>query len=353
MLAYWVVFALCMVQGIALNSQFRPEREIRLPTIALWLPVVMMLSVFAGLRSPSSSADYQNYILWIQGLSEGAVGGFANRDPVFGLLGEALQSRTGGLVLFMFVIAVLSLLLKVQILESREYKGLIGFGFIFIMGRFFLLHEFTQVRAALGISLGTLALVWAQQGRWLRGGAVFAVAALTHISVLALAPLFAVVVNLRPGARWVKIAVALVAALILAALVVELNVISDIVERLTPYLSGQYDVTTNSLLSTYFIIKLGILGFMAYQWRDLNNGLRLALLASLYGSAVTVVFLRNDVLSLRLAELVSIFDCICFAHVFRSWAMRERVLATLTAILIAVVFFYSATKIVHPYAIAM
>jgi hypothetical protein len=350
---YWIVFAFCIVQGVALNSQFRPEREIRLPTMALWLPLVLVLAVFAGIRAPSSSADYQNYISWIGDLSDGSGGGLANRDPVFGFLGEALQSRTGGLVLFMFVIAVLSLLLKVQILEKREYKGLIGFGLILMIGRFFLLHEFTQVRAALGISLGTLALVLAQEGRWLRSGALFAVAALTHISVLGLLPLLAVVVNLRPGARWLKVAVTVLAAGVVAVIVAELNVISDIMERLTPYLSGQYHVATNTLLSTYFITKLVFLGIMTFQWRDLNSGLRLALLASLYGSVLTVVFLRNDVLSLRLSELVSIFDCICFAHVFRAWATRERVLATLTAMIIAGIFYYSATKIVHPYAIAI
>src|SRR6185437_7998958 len=103
MASYWLVFAYCVAQCVALNSQFRRDREARLPSVALWLPVVVILGLFAGLRSPGSSADYLNYSYWIEGISSGGVLGVANRDPVFELLGEALQSHGGGLVLFMLV----------------------------------------------------------------------------------------------------------------------------------------------------------------------------------------------------------------------------------------------------------
>lgn len=356
MIPYWIVFAYCVMQCIGLNSQYRSDREARLPMVTLWLPIVIVLGLFAGFRSPESSADYLNYKYWIDSVAQSGgldLKSFVSKAPVFQFLGEHLVGHNGGLVPLMLVTALLSLLIEVWILESDDYKGLIGFGLMFLIGRFFLVHEFTQVRAALAISLATLGLIFCLQGNWLRGALIFVVGAFTHISVLGLVPLFAVVVNLSPGRKWVKIIIACIGALSLAVFVVELDVVSMIAAGVSPYLTGQYDVTETRLLSVYFVAKVVILLLMGMQWRSLNKSLRLAFIASVYGIMLSVVFFRNDVLSLRLSELVSIFDCICFAYVFRSWWSREQVLATLMAVMVASEFYFSATKIVHGYSIVL
>jgi hypothetical protein len=149
-----------------------------------------------------------------------------------------------------------------------------------------------------------------------------------------------------------KVLLILAACLLLWFAGIELAVRFGLVQRLLPYLTGQYEVAENSLLSFYFLVRVCVAGFLLTRWRTLNDGMRLAAAASAYGVVLTVAFIKIDVFSLRLSELVAIFDCICIAYVFAKWYERQQIVATGAAIALGAVFYISALKIVNDYSFA-
>jgi hypothetical protein len=345
---YWIMFAFLVTQCVAINAQLLTERSTpRLPMWALCAPTLIFLGVFAGLRSPQSDADYGNYIDWFAALgSSVSAHVLISKDPVFQALGVALRLRTDHLVLLMLAIALLSLLMKIRILRSDEYRGLLGFGLLFLISRFFLLHEFTQVRAALGISLATLALVYSVEGKRYLGALTFALAVGSHLSTIVLLPLFVLFGQI--GLAWRVLAVG-GGVLSLLGMALQAEIQATVLARALPYLGGGYAVADNTLLSVYFIVKLAAVTLLLRRWGRLGRGMRLATAAMAYGIIVTALFLQNDVLSLRLSELTAIFDCICLAYLFARWFARHAVLATTAAVALSATFYFSALKIVHDY----
>jgi hypothetical protein len=352
MIAYWLMFAMATVACLAVNvQQSEPATVPRLPALAVLLPAIVALACFAGVRDPHSDADYFNYIDWFDIVAPSLTWTeLFSKDPVFQLLGLSLRTSSGSLLFLMLLIALASLTIKIRVLQSSDYHGLIGFALLFLISRFFIIHEFTQVRAALGISLATLALVQWVEGKMLRGIAIFVLAALTHISVVALLPLVFVSRQVKRGTK-----VALVGTASLVAIVMMVQFSDEdrfgFVLRIAPYLTGQYEVSENTLLSVYFLVKAVTVVVLLAQWRHLNQGMRLATAASAYGLLLTILFLRVNVFSLRLSELVSIFDCICLSWVFSRWCARQPVFATVGALALAGIFYFSALKIVNDYQV--
>lgn len=350
MIPYWIVFALCVLVCIPIAIAESRPRITNINTQSLYIVGVLLitiLSLFSGLRSPTSDPDYFNYIDWLN-LNTPIQDWTAlpSKDPLFQMIGILLRSNDENLAFLMLVISLISLSIKIRILKSPEYRGLLGLGLLFLISRFFLVHEFTQIRAGLAISLATLALIYSLERRWLLALIILALGVLTHASTIALAPLllYSHPANFRRKVVFCGMAVALIALLVLYA-----QYSADIVARISPYFSGEYDVKENSLLSFYFLIKIATVAFLLIQWHELNRGMRLAVISCLYGIILTIIFLENDVLSLRLSELTAIFDSICLAYVFIFYSGKYRLIAMQYAVLLSAIFYGSASRIVNDY----
>lgn len=352
MVPYWIIFLLAAVGCIAINSQPVRAREslqpLVLPTAAF---VILGLALFAGLRSPTSDADYLNYLEWFNAAASSVeTPETFKKDPVFSGLGIALRTPGGSLVPLMICAALLSFIAKMRLLASREFEGLLGFALLFIVARFFLLHEFTQVRASLGIALASLALVYSVEGRRWKAFVAFLIASQVHLSVVALLPLW--LFSDPSPMRWKMVAGALLGIAFAAASYSTGGfeaALAEVAVRLMPYVTGEYETSENTLLSVYFVVKMVTLVFLWTRWSELSRGVRLAVLATSYGAVLTVTFIKIDVLSLRLSELTAIFDCVCFAWVFRYAYQRAPVLATASALLLACAFYGAALGIVNDY----
>lgn len=352
MIPYWIVFLLCVLVciPIAIAESRSPITNIDTQRIYIvCVLLIILLSLFAGLRSPTSDPDYLNYIDWLNPntpIQDWTA--LLSKDPLFQMIGILFKSNDEGLVFLMLAISITSLSIKIRIFKSPDYRGLLGLGLLFLISRFFLAHEFTEVRVALAISLATLALIYSLERKGIMALIILALGVLTHASTIVLAPLFLYShpANLRRKILFGGLAVALIVFFVLYT-----QYYADIIARISPYFSGAYDVKENSLLSFYFLIKIATVAFLLFQWRDLNRGMRLAVISCLYGIILTITFLDNDVLSLRLSELTAIFDSICLAYIFIFYSGKYRLIAMPYAILIAAVFYGSASRIVNDYHI--
>lgn len=310
--------------------------------------MLAVLSLFAGLFSESGSIDYNNYVEMLNVRPPAtAWEAITLKDPFFLLMGFFFRGHDGNLSLLVFLVAFLSLGIKFKIFSTVfggiEFADIFSLAVIFMVGRFFLLHEFTQLRASLGIALISLSIVYAMEKRPGLVLATAALAALTHLSTLALLPALLLVYRVD-----LKIKIYVAAFVAVAALMVIVLFDVERFSRLTPYLTGEYPVTINTLFSFYFMFKVIILTGLLLQWKSLTTALRHALLISAYGIFLTWLFLQNDVLSLRLGELTAVFDCLCFAYFFRHGLKLEPVYGYVAGLGIAALFYFSSIKIVNP-----
>jgi len=322
---YWLLFCfVVLLSGMIAVQEFDMLGQAEVLRIVL----VVMLSLFAAFFSKSGSVDYNNYVDMLNvAPPASAWEAMTLKDPFFLLMGFSLRSHDGHLSLLVFLMAFLSLGIKLNIFSrvfgGAGYADILSLAVIFLVGRFYLLHEFTQLRASLGIALISLSIVYTMENRTALVLVTAALAALTHLSSLALLP-----------------------ALVLVAAVAFFEV--ERFSRLAPYLTGEYPVTNNTVFSFYSVFKAVILTGLLLQWKALATVLRQAVLISAYGIFLTWLFLQNDVLSLRLGELTEIFDCLCFAYFFMHGLKLAPVDGYVAGLGIAVLFYFSSLHIVNP-----
>jgi len=346
---YWLLFCFVVLwSGLIAVQELDVLGRAEVLRFGTRFVLVSVLSLFAGFFSGSGSVDYNNYVDMLNVAPPAtAWEALTLKDPFFLLMGFSLRSHDGHLSLLVFLMAFLSLGIKFNIFSrvfgGAGYADIFSLAVIFLVGRFFLLHEFTQLRASLGIALISLSIVYAMENRPALVLATAALAAMTHLSTLALLPALLLVyrVDLR-----IKIYVAAL-VLVAASAVVALFEVERF-SRLAPYLTGEYPVTINTLFSFYFVFKAAILTGLLLQWKSLTTALRQALLISAYGMFLTWLFLQNDVLSLRLGELTAVFDCLCFAYFFKHGLKLEPVYGYVAGLGIAVLFYFSSIHIVNP-----
>ena len=253
MAPYWIIFIITVVVcGALATGPSLAVRPIRGGRTFVVVATVTMLTLFAGFRNEESDGDYVNYRNWFDYSFDQDWQSLLGRDPIFQLLGLLLRSSSGELTWLMLVVCALALALKARALASPAYRSFLGLSLIFLVGRFYLVHEFTQVRAALGVALASLGIVLMFEGRAARGLVFFIAGVASHISTIALVPIALVVLQ----GKWrlgCAVATAL-GALGLVALPGALDT-GDLATRLLPYLTGEYPVERNTLLSFFFIAK--------------------------------------------------------------------------------------------------
>lgn len=346
---YWLLFGFVVLWSgliaVQENSVLGRAEVLRFGTR---LVLVAVLSLFAGLFSESGSVDYDNYVDMLNEASPAtAWEAITLKDPFFLLMGFFFRGDDGNLSLLVFLMAFLSLGIKLKVFNSvfgdSADAGIFSLAVIFLVARFFLLHEFTQLRASLGIALISISIVCALENRPALVLATAALAALTHLSTLALLPALLLVYRID-----LKIKIYVAAFVVVGALMVVALFDMERFSRLAPYLTGEYPVTTNTVFSFYFMFKVTLLAGLLLQWKSLPNAIRHALVISAYGIFLTWLFLQNDVLSLRLGELTAVFDCLCFAYFFGHGLTLKPVYGYVAGMGIAVLFYFSSIHIVNP-----
>ena len=342
---YWLLFCFVLLWASLMILQdfdvLGSTSAARFSTRFIFITVV---SLFAGYFSDAGSFDYDNYVDLLNEAPPTTVWQLITlKDPFFQLMGFMFRSSDGSLAFLMFFITFISLGLKIIILDGKHYKNIFGLAVVFLLARFFLLHEFTQVRAALGIAFVSISIMYAMENKLVLVVVSLALAVMTHLSTIVLLPAVLLVYQVNA-----KIKLFIFIFLAVAFSVVISNFDIESFSRISPYLTGEYYVAENTIFSFYFLFKVIVSASLFYQWKSLTPALRHALIISVYGLFLTWFFLKNEVLSLRLGELTAVFDCLCFAYFFKYGLKLDYFYGYLAGIFIAGIFYYSSTNIVNP-----
>lgn len=160
-----IYFALFSVLATLLWSQHR-----RLSPGALSLVVGLVLATLAALRGPNVAADFTVYETWYTYRGDDA--GFMERplflESIYFLLNDLFAASNLPFRVFVWVLGLLAVVLKLRaIMGFSQGAVAVASGFLAYAFTFFLLHDFTQIRAGLAVAVVFCALpALLRDGNW-------------------------------------------------------------------------------------------------------------------------------------------------------------------------------------------
>ena len=320
--------------------------------IYFYFPLIITLALIVGSRQSGVDHDYDNYITWISEVS-GSLSEVISqgKDIGFILIYSFTSLFDNSYVLFFTIIAFLSIFFKVkfsnQVFEGRFYIII----FLMIFSRFFIIHDFTQIRGGLAISLtsyGVLKLINNDKSK----GIVYSILGVTiHLSVL-LIPIVFIAYKLVCNRKFLKtflIILPLVGIFLGEAFKSLLPFIDS--ARINVYLSGQYLTEQVSLLSFYYLIRFFIFySIMIFFYSRIKGSFRIYIFYASASLFLHAAFSWNDAISLRLVEVLGFFDMAMLILPLLYINRNSRIIYYIFLAAVSFIFFSSSTKIVHTYS---
>ncbi|HGF6386937.1 TPA: EpsG family protein [Escherichia coli] len=314
-----------------------------------WLFLVTTMALFAAVRAPGVDRDYDNYISWFElirsnfdiALSQYKDLGFVYTYKIFSLI----SSETWG---FFLIISFLSLVWKKKFCETIFKGKYVGLLFILIVSRFYLLHEFTQIRAGLAIALSSYGVILYTNGRIKNAYFCFIASSTIHLSVITiplLLMLFYLFKLLRERVFLLLLpVVGLLAGNISTFLLAHLDL-----QRILVYTDSN-QVEKISLLSFYYLSRITVFYFIVFRLYPYLNKRNICIVffaaLSLFSNAF---FSWNSVISLRIIEVLGMFDLAMFVIPLLYIKSNGAWIYKVSLFTYSLVLFLSTMKIINPY----
>lgn len=350
----YVVLAIFILGLLGGGVYFKDTQAEKGSVVLIAFIIVVSLAVMAGIRSPDIAPDYQNYIGWLEGVRNNNSFFDEIKDPLFVGLFLAVKELGFSDVLFFCLIAFLSLIFK-YVFSRNIFDGKYCLGILFlILSRFYISHDFIQIRVGLAIGLSSVGLVFFYKARRALGSALYLAGIGMHMSVIIFSPIYIMLFfNIRHLSRRA------LACILLASVALSLLFPSSIeylsnIGRLAPYLNGDYATSAIPLFSFYFmsrcIIVLLLLIFLFDQLQEIE---KFVLFMSLLGVSVQLMLSWNDALSLRFAEVFGFFDMAMLFIMFRFLDSESKIIYGCGLLLMSAIYYYSSLKLVQDYAVSV
>lgn len=348
------VFAFFFSAVMALTDFFAKKSDVKKILLICFAVMCVAYGLLAGLRAPTVDPDYMNYLSWLGRLERQPSLMFSEfKDPGFQLLYLAVDVLGLGHLFFFVLVALFSLFFKAyfsRLVFSGRFAMLV---FFMVFARFYIAHDFIQIRAGLAVAIASSAMILCYDQRRAAASALYLLALSMHAAVFAMLPLYLVFMIRRFAIpRFLQFSILLSAfsvLLFVPFLVAHLSAFA----RIAPYVSGEYQTTQISLFSIYFLVRLLFcLYFLVVLYSLLTDAERFIVLMSVVGLAFQISFSWNDTLGLRFAEVFGFFDMAMLCLLVKYLNFNSRLLFFLGMILLAAVFFLSSLKLVGPYDVS-
>ncbi|WP_445345598.1 EpsG family protein [Acinetobacter bohemicus] len=313
-------------------------------SLFLYFPYFIILIVYGCLNVASLSVDYSIYTNWLDYIKYDNSDYIVRKDPLFQYISEIIMvfSERVDYVIYLFVI--LSLFLKLLIGRLFFLKDVIWIYFIFVFSRFYILHDLTQIRASLAISLSMIGYYF-----YLKNSKVFYFIFLTaffiHKSVIVFL-LFIILLNyIKFYQNKIVNIVAIFLSLVfyLCSESISKNFLFYIDDdRLSLYGEGAYiNNSTISIFSFYVLLKFSILLFNYFSWNKLTINEKKINYMVFVGLFFQTIFASNAVLGWRFSELFAFFDIFSLIMLLKYFDEKTKYMYFLYLILVSVLILYA------------
>ncbi len=348
-MTYLILFLVILLGGgLSLVESPKGRQAAYAAYLVFALPLLFCV---AGSRSVGVDADADLYLSWFTNIVSGPFDlALFTKDPAFGLISLAVHTVGLGFSAVLATYTALCMAGQFAFIKTVADPRWLPLGFFLVLARFFISHEMTEVRVSVAIPLMSLALVYLVRRRFSAGWTLYGLALLCHFSVILVLPLCVAVARgasfrSRAWLPWlfgIGIAVRLVLE--------RLKPLLELFSRTSDYASGSYEVTPNSLLSVYFLMRLAMFAFLILRlWPRLNRLERVMVFCVAVGLTLEASLSSNSTLSVRGAELFGLFDFSSALIIFRSLRPRAVVVYALLLLGIGTNFYRSSTKIIGDY----
>lgn len=263
--------------------------------------------LLAATQMLGESPDYFNYSKFFdlarsEGLNIFTVSRFEPGFSVFAVfLGALFSSNT---IVYGWFVAGSMLLKGWAINFYSANKKIFFITAAFYFARYFSLHELTQLRAALGISLTLVGAISLWQGHFYRGALICAIALLFHMSVAAAVP----ALFLSPSKRWKVILFALITFVTISIVSnFLLNYLANFVLILDAYQANGFGDEKPNPFALQILIDWGMIIFALLFWDKLTLLMKRVVLLELIGLAIFYGAIEFAIVAHRMQELYSVF----------------------------------------------
>lgn len=330
-----IVQLILIVAVVAFAALVRPEPARGRGTTAALVMIGVVLALWAGLRDGDLVNDYYPYVDIYQNNPMMV-------EPTFTLIAWVVKNFLGDNVLALFVIyAALAVALKLTAI--RRLTPLVFMSIVIWLSDTFMLHELTQIRAAVATGFFLLSIKPLYERRASSYFLLILCATLFHVSALLAFPLW----FLRPGSInkpfWIGLVVVGYAVAIARFDVFRLALylpVPYVAEKATMYLTGDVAGDRANPFSLVFLGKMALTVFLMWRAEHIAAHNRYAplLIKIMFLSFVSLlVFSTNIAASLRFRDFFGTVQILLFPLLY--YAVRPRVVAWALLIVLAALLF--------------
>lgn len=347
MLNFILVYISIYLFLIFTNVCFRPINNFFIFGLFVFL-------VFFGFNNIEQlSLDYYNYLAIFQTVKSFSwVDLMVNGDPLFLLLVRILNLFVFDDIQIFLYLIFFSLILKFYISYKFISVKIIPIYLFLILGRFYFLHDLTQLRAGIAIALGSIALLFFYKNNFKFNSKIFLIyilSCLFHISLLVVLPLYFFMKSLIKIRKFYLIYFLIFICIAVGYLFSNFlsNIISSIsfIDRIALYFSdqGEDQNVKYSVFQFYFIIKFSLLIYLSNVYFKLDNFHKALVLTYVYAMCLQALFVFSSAIGLRFAAIFGYIDMMVFLIPLSNYFYKKYFyLYFIFITLIGVVFFYSS-----------
>lgn len=266
-----------------------------------------ILSVAAGHQWFGDSPDLANYLYYYNTI--GDFFNFSDSRFEYGFQAVCWLWVQAGLSFYSLYVILVGVSLGFKFFLFEKYTASPILAAITYVLAFYLLHEYTQIRAAVGISLSLFAVHQMLNRKWLSFAIFCILGILFHYSVIAI-PLTALI-SLRIRGR----AVVAVAAIVLIAGSTMLPVVQEIIisifSKLNPlttaYVYNDLNINSANIFSVASVLTLGVIVWCIISPDTLKADYTRVFFGMALASYMSLVMLRESLeLALRLRDALEV-----------------------------------------------
>lgn len=334
---------------ILVNVFFRPIQNFFI------FGLLVFLTIFGFKNIEILSLDFYNYLSifqsarilsWIELINVD--------DPLFLFLVKIIGLVVDDTVSIFLFLIFFSLFLKFYISIKFIDKKLIPIFLFLILGRFYFLHDLTQIRASLAISLGTIALLTLYKNNFKVNNRIvllYVLGCLFHISIIIIIPLYFIVKKITQVKNFPVLYFFILIFFSVSIGAIFSNSLSSIVasigfiDRISLYFSdqGESQNIKYSVFQFYFLMKFTILIYLTKVYSKFNNFNKALVVTYVYAMCLQALFVFSSAIGLRFSAIFGYIDMMALLIPLSSYIYKKYFYFYFILIsLIGLVFFYSS-----------
>ncbi|MCZ4242918.1 EpsG family protein [Pedobacter punctiformis] len=298
----------------------------------------LVLILIAGLREVGSDPDSVAYKYYYESPLI-----LLLAEPTFALISSFARQIFNDFQVVLIVYAIIGISLKYYAIEKLTQLKFLAI--ITYFGSYYLLHDFTQIRAGVASAIFLIAIVPLSERKFFKFFLLTVAAFFFHYSALVLLPLW-FLTNDHLSSKW-KISLYLLIPIGIIMHFMKIDImlaipIDTIKYKIQAYQEAQ-EIASNSLnvFNLLYVVKYVLFYVFLYFYETLYIKVKyMTILLKIYGVSLAfyLMFSQNTILAMRVSELLGIVEILLIPSLF--YVIKERGISSFIVVMISAIYLY-------------